>query len=297
MKALVFGSLNIDKVYSLSHLPEKHETLSCNKYEIHIGGKGLNQSISLFKSGMEVYMAGQIGSDGLFLKEYLEKVGVNTSLIKITDGFSGHAVIEVDADGQNQMIIFSGANREITPDYCDEVLESFSAGDLLLMQYETSQVEYMIEKAHEKGLIIALNPSPYVEKLRELDYGKLDYLILNEAEGQSISGERDNDKVIDSLCKKLDGGAVILTLGGDGAIYSNGKITVKAPAFKVNAVDTTGAGDTFTGYILNSLMSGKTPQQALRFASAASAIAVTKAGAAETIPCLEQVNKFLSEGK
>lgn len=297
MKALVFGSLNIDKVYSLNHLPEKGETLSCAGYEIHVGGKGLNQSVSLSNSGADVYMAGQIGSDGIFLKEYLEKSGVNTSLIKITDDFSGHAVIEVDPDGQNQMILFPGANREITPDYCDSVLENFSAGDLILMQYETSQVEYMIEKAHEKGLVVALNPSPYVDKLKEIDYSKIDYLILNESEGQSISGETDNDKVVKVLCSKLGNGAVIFTLGGSGAIFSDGKETVKAPAFKVNAVDTTGAGDTFTGYVLNSLMNGKSPSQALRFASAASAIAVTKPGAAETIPTLEQVNKFLADNK
>lgn len=297
MKALVFGSLNIDKVYSLNHLPEKGETLSCGRYEIHVGGKGLNQSISLSNSGMDVYMAGQIGSDGIFLKEYLEKVGVNTSLIKVTDGFSGHAVIEVDPKGQNQMILFPGANREITPDYCDKILENFSKGDLILMQYETSQVEYMIEKAHEKGLVIALNPSPYVDKLKELDYSRIDYLILNESEGQSITGETDNDKVIEALCGKLGNGAVIFTLGGDGAIYSDGKTTVRVPAFKVNAVDTTGAGDTFTGYILNSLMSGKAPEEALNYASAASAIAVTKAGAAETIPNAEQVKIFLSENK
>lgn len=297
MKALVFGSLNIDKVYSLEQLPEKGETLSCNKYEIHVGGKGLNQSISLSNSGTETYMAGQLGSDGLFLKEYLDKVGVNTSLVKITDSFSGHAVIEVDSEGQNQMIIFPGANREITPDYCDKVLEGFSAGDLVLMQYETSQVEYMLEKAHEKGLVTALNPSPYVDRLRELELEKLDYLILNESEGQSLLGESEIDRAVEALCKRLCGGAVILTLGGDGAIYSDGKITERVPAFKVNAVDTTGAGDTFTGYILSSLLNGMAPADALHIASAASAIAVTKAGAAETIPTLEQVKKFLSEAE
>lgn len=297
MKALVFGSLNIDKVYSLEQLPEKGETLSCNKYEIHVGGKGLNQSISLSNSGTETFMAGHLGSDGLFLKEYLDKVGVNTSLVKITDSFSGHAVIEVDSEGQNQMIIFPGANREITPDYCDKVLEGFSAGDLVLMQYETSQVEYMLEKAHEKGLVTALNPSPYVDRLRELELEKLDYLILNESEGQSLSGESEIDRAVEALCKRLCGGAVILTLGGDGAIYSDGKITERVPAFKVNAVDTTGAGDTFTGYILSSLLNGMAPADALHIASAASAIAVTKAGAAETIPTLEQVKKFLSEAE
>ncbi len=293
MKALVFGSLNIDKVYTLSALPEKGETLTSEKYEIHVGGKGLNQSLSLAYSGMEVYMAGQIGSDGIFLKEYLEKAGVNTDFIKTTDGFTGHAVIEVDHEGQNQMILFPGANREITAEYCDEILESFSAGDLILMQYETSQVEYMIKKAHEKGLKVALNPSPYTEKLKSLPYDMIDILILNEFEGKSISGESETDKAVSKLCSMLGNGSVILTLGGDGAIYSDGKITAGVPAFRVDAVDTTGAGDTFTGYVLNALLSGKDAEYALTFASAASAIAVTKSGAAETIPPRNDVIKFL----
>ncbi len=293
MKALVFGSLNIDKVYTLAALPEKGETLTSEKYEIHVGGKGLNQSLSLAYSGMNVYMAGQIGSDGIFLKEYLEKAGVNTDFIKITDGFTGHAVIEVDRDGQNQMILFPGANRKITAEYCDEILKSFSAGDLILMQYETSQVEYMIKKAHDKGLKVALNPSPYTEKLKALPYDMIDFLILNEFEGQSISGESETDKVISKLCPMLGNGSVILTLGGDGAMYSDGRKTVKVPAFKVNAVDTTGAGDTFTGYVLNALLGGKSAEYALTFASGASAIAVTKSGAAETIPTRDDVVEFL----
>lgn len=294
MKFLVFGSLNIDKVYSLDYLPEKGETLSCKKYEIHVGGKGLNQSVSLAKSGGEVYMAGCIGQDGIFLKEFLEHSGVNTSMLKISDSFTGHAVIEVDSDGQNQMILFPGANYEITEDYCNKVLKSFGDGDVILLQYETAQVEYMIEKAHANGIKIAFNPSPFVKKLCDFDYSKIDYLILNESEGQCITGKSDTDEVIDGLLDKLDGGSVILTLGADGAIFADGKIKVKAPAFKVNAVDTTGAGDTFTGYCLTSICNGEAPEKALKTASAASALVVKQSGAAETIPEKKQVLEFMN---
>lgn len=295
MKALVFGSMNIDKVYSLKKLPKKGETLTCEKYELHVGGKGLNQAISLARSGAEAYMAGYIGTDGKFLKDYLESAGVNTEMIRITDGFTGHAVIEVDPEGQNQMILFQGANAEITEEYCDKVLEGFSAGDIVLMQYETSQVEYMMRKAREKGLKTALNPSPFCEKLKDLPYELIDFLILNEFEGKSISGENDTDKAVEKLKEMTGSGTVILTLGGDGAICSDAVSTVRVPAFAVNAVDTTGAGDTFTGYILNKLCAGADKAEALTFASAASAIAVTKSGAAETIPTAGEVEKFLEK--
>lgn len=294
MRYLVFGSLNIDKVYSLDRLPEKGETLSCRKYEIHVGGKGLNQAVSLSKSGAEVFMAGCIGHDGQFLADFLNSAGVDTSMIKVTDGFTGHAVIEVDADGQNQMILFPGANKEITEKYCDCVLSRFEKGDLVLLQYETSQVGYMIKKAHEKGLKVAFNPSPYVDKLRDFDYSDIDYLILNESEGCSITGEADISAVSQKLKEKLCGGSVILTLGADGAIYTDENVFVRAPAFKVNAVDTTGAGDTFTGYCLTELLSGTEPENALKTASAASALVVMKPGAAETIPDKKEVFDFLN---
>lgn len=292
MKFLVFGSFNIDKVYLMQKLPEKGETLTCEKYEIHVGGKGLNQAVSLAKAGAEVYAAGQVGKDGKFLLDFLSSSGVNTSLVKTTDTFTGHAVIEVDSDGQNQMILFPGANKEITSEYCDEILENFSAGDLVLVQYETSQVEYMLEKAHEKGLLTAFNPSPFVDELKGFDYSKVDYLILNESEGQSITGETQTKAVVNKLLE-MCGGAVVLTLGGDGAVYSDKEEYTFVPAFKVDAVDTTGAGDTFTGYFLSAVLNGIKAEKALKIAASASAIVVGKSGAAETIPEKGEVENFL----
>lgn len=294
MKALVFGSLNIDKVYSMANLPQQGETLYCNNYEIHVGGKGLNQSVSLKKSGSDVYMAGLTGTDGKMLTDFLKKAGVNTDYIDITDGFTGHAVIEVDKDGQNQMILYKGANGEITPEYCDKVLENFGEGDLILMQYEISSVDYLIRLAHKKGMITAFNPSPYVDEIKSLPLEYIDYLIVNEFEGQSLADEKDCDKAIDKLLKFNENGAVIMTLGGDGVIYADKSSKIKVPAFKVNAVDTTGAGDTFTGYFLTEILNGATPENALKKASAASAIVVQKVGAAETIPEKEEVENFLN---
>lgn len=294
MKFVVFGSLNIDKVYSISHLPEKGETLPCLNYEIHVGGKGLNQAVSLSRSGADVFMAGCIGSDGKMLTDFLASCDVNTDYVKMSDGYTGHAVIEVDAEGQNQMILFRGANFEITEEDCDRILEQFDKGDLILLQYETSNVEYMINKAYEKGMIIALNPSPYVDEIQKLPFYKIDYLILNESEGISISGKSDVDEVISYLKSITPNGAIILTLGGKGSIYADKNTRVTVPAFKVNAVDTTGAGDTFTGYFLNSVINGISPEDALKTASAASAIVVGKSGAAETIPSKDEVDDFLN---
>lgn len=295
MKALVFGSMNIDRVYTLKSLPEKGETLYCEKHEIHVGGKGLNQSLSLSLAGMDVYMAGCIGSDGKFLTDYLSSKGVDTSLVKTVDGFTGHAVIEVDSRGQNQMILYPGANHRIDREYADSVLDNFGRGDLILMQYETSCADYIMTRAHEKGMIIAFNPSPYTDEIKKLPLKYVNYLILNEFEGQSLSGKTGTDDVLNGLCGLSENVKIVLTLGGKGAVYADKKETAKAGIFDVKVVDTTGAGDTFTGYFLASALGGLTPAQALRTASAASSIAVTKPGAAETIPSKKEVEDFLNK--
>lgn len=295
MKFLVFGSMNIDKVYKLKSLPEKGETLTCDSFEEHVGGKGLNQAVSLARAGAEVYMAGRVGTDGRKLAEFLQDAGVNTDLVQIADTVTGHAVIEVDGGGQNQMILFKGANHEITPEYCDRVLRDFGSGDVILMEYETSCVEYMIEKAAQKGLIVAINPSPYTEDVKDLPFGKIDLVFVNEAEGQSIAETKDNDKAVKIIKQMTEGGAVVMTLGAGGAIYCDSDTTVKVPAFNVKAADTTGAGDTFTGYFLEAYMSGADEKDALTRASAAAAVAVKKVGAAETIPSASEVDAFLKK--
>lgn len=294
MKILVFGSLNIDKVYSLPHLPDKGEMLGCEEMETHVGGKGLNQALALKKAGADVVVAGMVGKDGAFLTNYLTRSGVCAEEIGTAAVPTGHAIIGIDPQGRNQMIIFGGANRAITEPYCDAVLARHGDADLLLTQYETACVEYMLRRAHEQGITTAVNPSPYVDAVKGLPYDCIDWLILNEDEGRRITGETDDDAVARALFA-LGGSRIILTLGDRGALYYDGETTVKTPAFAVNAVDTTGAGDTFTGYSLFALLGGKPPQEALRTAAAAAAIAVTRKGAAETIPDRAQTEAFLKE--
>lgn len=294
MKILVFGSFNIDKVYSLPHLPERGETLYCSGYEIHVGGKGLNQALAFSKAGADVSVGGKIGKDGRFLTDYLQKCGIDTGDIDHTGEFTGHTIIETDPDGQNQMILFGGANREITHEYCDKLLAKYYDADLILTQYETSCVEYILERAHSMGIKTALNPSPYVDEIKNLEFGKADILILNEFEGKSIAGGDTDEETVKALYN-LGSKEIILTLGSRGAVYYNGSEYVKCPAFSVRAVDTTGAGDTFTGYCLYELLKGEKPLKAMMTGCAASALEVTKHGAAETIPDREAVEKFLKE--
>lgn len=297
MKFLVFGSLNIDKVYKLSRLPEKGETLYCTDYSEHVGGKGLNQAVSLSKAGEKVFMAGGLGTDGGFLSDFLNKSGVDTSLIKKSSGFTGQAVIEVDSYGQNQMILTPGANHTPDEKYCDKIIEKFAPGDVILMQYETSAVGYMMQLAHSRGLTVAFNPSPYTDEIKKLPLGLVDYFILNEYECRCLTGEADTDKAVRKLSETFPDAVITVTLGGSGSVcVRNGKLE-KADAFKVDAVDTTGAGDTFTGYFLSGLLSCGSCAEALRFASAASAIVVTETGAAETIPEKQEVCRFLEERK
>ena len=292
MKVIVFGSFNIDKVYSMPHLPEKGETLYCSGFEIHVGGKGLNQAISFAESGAEVYAAGKTGDDGSFLVDYLSSRGVDTSAVDTSGTYTGHTIIEIDPDGQNQMILFGGANREITPALIDEVLAKHADADLLMMQYEISEVEYLAKKAHEMGIKTALNPSPLDEKLLTFPYDLIDIVILNEPEGKYLTGETEPGRIAEAMLEK-NGGCVILTLGAAGSVYCDKNGTVSVPAFKADAVDTTGAGDTFTGYCIHALLSGKSPLEAMRTGAAASAVEVTRLGAAETIPGRAEVEAFL----
>lgn len=292
MKILVFGSYNIDKVYTMPRLPKTGEDIYCTKYEVHVGGKGLNQALALARAGADVSVAGKVGSDGHYLTDYLKNNGIDVSDIDFSGDYTGHTIIQVDPDGQNQMILFGGANQQITEDYCDRILEKYRDADLILTEYETSCVEYMLEKAHKLGIRTAVNPSPFVEKCKQLPFDCIDCIILNEYEGQSITGKENYDEVIKALCE-LIGGEVILTLGSEGAMYCAGGEIYRVPAYKVNAVDTTGAGDTFTGYCLCSLLNGEKPEIALKTGCAASAIEVTKPGAAETIPYKEEVIEFL----
>lgn len=297
MKILNFGSLNIDKVYSVDDFVKPGETISSKDMQIFAGGKGLNQSIAVANAGSKIYHAGMIGNEGLFLKDILADKNVDTSLLKVVDGETGHAIIQVNKDGQNCILLFSGANNKIDEDYADFVLSEFSTGDIIILQNEISCLKYIIDKAFEKGMRIALNPSPINENLASLDLGKIEWLLLNEIEGAVISGEENAADIVSNLLKRFSKLKVVLTLGEKGSIYREGDICLEQEVYKTNVVDTTAAGDTFTGYFISCINKGRSVKEALETASMAASISVSRKGAANSIPYENEVLEKLNREK
>lgn len=291
MKALCFGSLNIDYVYAVDHMVAIGETLSSARLDVNPGGKGLNQSIALSKAGLDVFHAGLVGEEGQFLIDLLKENHVNTDCTKVVDGKTGHAIIQVNQHtGDNCILLFGGANQKMTETYIDEVLSHFEKGDLLLLQNEVNLLNVIIDKAYDLGLVIALNPSPYNELIEACDLNKVTYFIMNEVEGSQISGGKvEPEEILDTVLNKYPNSKVILTLGEDGSRYKDKDQYHSQDAYVVKAVDTTAAGDTFTGYVLSALLNNKTVEEALDIASKASSITVTRKGAANSIPLVEEL--------
>lgn len=293
MKILNFGSCNIDYVYSLDHIVVPGETLSASRREVFPGGKGLNQSVAVARAGAQVYHAGVIGSEGELLRSVLEESGADTRYLLGVDAPNGHAVIQVAGNAQNSIFLFEGTNGMVTTEMADRVLENFEAGDVLLLQNEISNVPYLIQKGHEKGMTVVFNPAPFHESLLKLDLGCIDYLILNEVEAAGFFGTEDISAILEAA-GKLPHLHTVVTLGKDGCVHAHGQSTCACPAFRVEAVDTTAAGDTFTGYFVAMLAAGKTVEEAMRIGCAASALAVSSMGAAPSIPTRERVEQALA---
>lgn len=289
MKVLNIGSLNIDYVYSVEHIILPGETEATGSRNTFLGGKGMNQSCALAKAGVEVYHAGMIGKDGMAFLEACKEYGVHSEYIQVVDAPSGHTIIQIDNHAQNSILLFGGANQMLTKEYIDDVLSHFDATDLLLLQNEVNLLPYIVEKAYEKGMQIALNPSPYNEKLDAVDLGKISIFILNEVEGYQLTGKKEADAIIAAMLSRFPEARIMLTLGKDGAVYADKRQKVSQPIFKVKAVDTTAAGDTFTGYFLAGLAEGLPIAEILRRSAKASSIAVGKPGAVPSIPYRKEV--------
>ena len=297
MKLLNFGSCNIDYVYQLDHVVAAGETEDTNGMQIFPGGKGLNQSIAVSRAGAQVYHAGSIGQDGGMLLELLKENGVNVDFLKIVDEKTGHAIIQVTSSGENSIFIHSGANGRVDKEYIDFVLDKFSKQDYLLLQNEISNVEYLINKAYEKGMIIILNPSPLNEKIKNIDLNKIFYLILNQTEAQALTGCSDESSALEYFKSNYPNTKIILTLGKKGSLYLDKNNKIYQPSYQVDAVDTTAAGDTFTGYFVSGLIKGEQLNKNMQFASCASGISVSRNGAAPSIPYYLEVEKNISKMK
>ena len=284
MKILNFGSINKDLVYNVEDFVKPGETISSRDHGLYLGGKGLNQSVAISKSGSEVYHAGCINKSDQSIISDLKKWGVNTDYINKIDEATGHAIIQINQDGENSIIIHGGANNCVEKDQIDMVLSNFNEGDYILLQNEINSVNEIIEKAHKKGLRIFFNPAPYSISVNNYSIEKVNTLIYNETEGQRLSGEKDYKEIIKTLSNKYPNTRQILTLGKRGSIYSFDKNTIKVKAESVKTIDSTAAGDTYIGYYVSSISKKISVEESMKIASKAASIATTIVGGANSIP-------------
>jgi len=285
MKILNIGSINIDYVYEVDDFVTSGETIPSKNFQTFLGGKGLNQSVSLAHAGAKVYHAGNINSKDNFIIEELKKWNVNTKYINEIEESTGHAIIQINKDGENSIIIHGGANRKITSNQIDSILENFNNQDILLIQNEINKIPEIINKASERGMKIFFNPAPMTNKVSTYPISLIDCLIVNESEANKLTGIKgNNNQTINSIKKKYPNTTILLTLGKKGSIYFDKNSYKKCKAVKVKAIDTTAAGDTFIGYFLTLFSKEKKLEDCLKMASIAAAKCVTKKGGAISIP-------------
>lgn len=299
------GSLNIDDVFRTTHIVRPGETIPSRTLDRYPGGKGLNQSTALARSGAPTRHIGRIGDDGIFLKDGLAADGADVSGIAVGDVPTGHAIIQVADDGENAIVLFGGANRAWDESDIARVIDGAEAGDVLLMQNEINGMTELMEKAAAAGMRLALNPAPMGPEVQDYPLEKLSWLVVNEIEGLELSGinpeeaggvksDAAEDAVVAELRRRYPDTVVVLTLGKKGAIRADGHGLIRSHFPDVGPiVDTTGAGDTFMGFWLAGEVAGMEVEAGLRRACAAGALAVTRPGATTGIPMLDEVEALL----
>jgi ribokinase len=286
---LNFGSINIDHVYRVEHFVRPGETVNCQDYRRLAGGKGLNQSVALAQAGACVHHAGRIGAEDAWLKTLMEDKGVNTKFVDASNGPSGHAVIQVNAQGENSIVIVGGANRLISDSDIPRIVANFGPDDYLLIQNEVNAVPQIIRSAKGQGLTTIFNPAPMHPQVLNYPLELIDLLVLNETEAQSLTGESEPEKICKTLNYRYPNMAIVLTMGDKGAAYFSSQVRFHQSAEQVHVVDSTGAGDTFIGFFLAELIKTGDPRSALGYASRAAAICVTRHGAADSIPSWKEL--------
>jgi ribokinase len=284
MPILNLGSLNIDRVFRVPHIVRHGETIGSTSFDLVAGGKGANQSVALARAGGQVLHAGKVGPDGAWLVEKLAGEGIDTRWIRIGSAPTGQAVIQVDQRGENAIVLYPGANREITCKEVDEALDTVPPGTWLLVQNETSGVAHAICSARHRGLPVAFNPAPCDGDVLQDAWEQVDLLCVNEREGAALARDADPAQIIDTLSARAPQCEIVLTLGAEGVWYRYGRTDIRLPAVHVSAVDTTAAGDTFLGYYLAFRVQGRAPRECLEAATRAAALCVTRPGALDSIP-------------
>lgn len=296
MKVLCFGSMNLDHVYQMEHIVRPGETLSSGGYQVFPGGKGLNQTVALRRAGLDTWFAGRVGPEGGMLRTILEECGVHTEHLEAVSTPTGHAIIQVDKNGQNCILLYGGANQAMDEMQIRRVLDAFGPGDVLVCQNEINNMELLTRLACEKGMRLALNPSPINERMTEAIIARAAWLYVNEVEAAALSGVETTDPAVaaPALLRLNPRAEWIMTLGSEGACSITAEGILRQPCYRVRAVDTTAAGDTFTGYHLAAELSGASRQDALARAALAAGLAVSRPGASSSIPMAEEVDRLLN---
>ena len=285
------GSINVDYIYKLPHFPSGGETVPSVNYDIGLGGKGINQSIAAVNAGGTVVHIGSIGAESKWILKTLRNLDLETNHIVVSEKTTGHAIIYLNKSAENTIVLYSGANYDFQLPNIEKSLAGSKDGDWLLLQNETNLGYETVNYARSLGLKIAYSAAPFnCQKIEEL-LPHCDLLVLNEVEVRQC---KSNIKNFDALTTRM---VLIITQGKAGATcYITGeKLTV--PAFSVVEVDTTGAGDTFLGFLLAAIDNGVELQSALKLSSAAAAIQITRDGAVQAIPLLKEVEEFVSSRK
>ncbi|MNB59124.1 Ribokinase [compost metagenome] len=297
---VVIGSLNMDLVTRAPRLPVGGETLIGHSFATVSGGKGANQAVAAARLGAQVAMVGCVGSDdyGVQLRNALLAEQIDCQAVSAVDDSSGVALIVVDDNSQNAIVIVAGANGAMTPAVIDRFDAVLQAADVIICQLEIpdATVGHALKRARALGKIVILNPAPASRPLPADWFAAIDYLIPNESEATVLSGlPVDSQETAESAASQLiamGAGKVIITLGAQGSLFANGQSFEHFPAPKVKAVDTTAAGDTFVGGFAAALANGRSEAEAIRFGQIAAALSVTRAGAQPSIPTLSDVQAF-----
>ena len=297
---VVIGSLNMDLVTRAPRLPVGGETLIGHSFATVSGGKGANQAVAAARLGAQVAMVGCVGDDdyGVQLRDALLAEQIDCQAVSTVDGSSGVALIVVDDNSQNAIVIVAGANGAMTPAVIDRFDAVLQAADVIICQLEIpdATVGHALKRARALGKIVILNPAPASRPLPADWFAAIDYLIPNESEAAALSGMPvDSLQSAESAATRLiamGAGKVIVTLGAQGSLFANGQGFEHFTAPKVQAVDTTAAGDTFVGGFAAALANGQSEASAIRYGQIAAALSVTRAGAQPSIPTMFDVQAF-----
>ncbi len=285
------GSINADYFYRVDHLPQKGETLTASEHWTGLGGKGANQSVAVAKAGGKVMHIGAVGADGAWAVERMQGYGVDVSNIASVETATAHAIINVDKHGENAIVIYSGANTEQSLARINAALENAGEHDTLVLQNETSMQLEAAVAAKAKGMRVVYSAAPFDAKACETILPHIDILVMNEIESAQLA------QATGKTVAEIEVAFLLITKGSEGSLWRDQEsgVEIVVPAFKVDPVDTTGAGDCFIGYTIAGMDQGLSIEKAMQLGAAASAIKVTRAGTADAIPMRDEVDEFLAK--